>query len=410
MSQEFLIPKRETVFGCMPDGLFIEALDLISTKTTEDDSRLGTFFPYVTDPDGRWLTMRASVSAGYTPAGWTHGNWFCGFWVGLLLVAYLHTKKQEFLDLAIERMRLVVPRATDPNTHDIGFIFWSSAVPAYRITGEKWIADVGLLAADHLRRRLVGTERGAYIAAWGPVDDPRARSSSAIDTMANLPLLYWAGERANDASFLTAGEAHAAMTRGAFIRDDYSTFHAVEYELPRGTRKRGFTFQGWNDNSTWSRGQAWAIYGYVATARATGRRDYLTIAERLANRYRQRLDNHLVPWWDFDDPAIPNAPRDSSAAAIVASALLDLAALHPDQTAGRIWLERAYAMLECLCSDYLARDATHRGILKHGCYSKPHKEGMDSAVLFGDFYFAEALSKSILPGQLTDVPVRMMPA
>jgi unsaturated chondroitin disaccharide hydrolase len=392
----------------MPNELFTEALELISTKTTEDDARLGTSFPYITDPDGRWLSMRASVSAGYTPSGWTHGNWFCGFWVGLLLVGYLHTKEQKFLDLAIERLRLVAPRATDPNTHDIGFIFWSSAVPAHRISGEKWMAELGLVAADHLRRRLVPTQRGAYLAAWGPLDDPRARCSSAIDTMANLPLLYWAAEQGKDGSFLNAAEAHSAMTHSSFVRDDYSTFHAVEYELPRGTRRRGFTFQGWSDDSTWSRGQAWAIYGYVATAHATGVSEYLTLSEQLADRYLQRLDNHLVPWWDFDDPEIPSAPRDSSAAAIVSSALLDLAALHPDPTAGGVWLQRAHAMLECLCRDYLARSEKHRGILKHGCYSKPHKQGVDGAVLFGDFYFAEALCKAVLPGQLRDVPDRMV--
>jgi len=226
--------------------------------------------------------------------------------------------------------------------------------------------------------------------------------------MANIPLLCWAAKQAKDGSFLYAAEAHAVMTRGSFVRDDYSTFHAVEYELPRGTRRRGFTFQGWSDNSTWSRGQAWAIYGYVATARATGVHAYLMLAERLADRYLQCMGNDLVPWWDFDDPAIPSTPRDSSSAAIVSSALLDLAALHPDPAAGGVWLRRAHAMLECLCRDYLARGEKHRGILKHGCYSKPHNEGIDSAVLFGDFYFAEALCKSVLLGRLRDVPVRMV--
>ena len=392
----------------MAQELLTEALDLIAGKTLEDDLRLGTSFPYITGPDGRWLAMRASVSAGYTPSGWTHGNWFCGFWVGLLLVGYLHTKEQRFLDLAIERMHLVAPRATDPNTHDIGFIFLSSAVPAHRICGEKWMAELALVAADHLRRRLVPTHSGAYISAWGPLSDRRGRSSSAIDTMANIPLLYWAAEQAKDGSFLNAAEAHAVMTCGSFVREDYSTFHAVEYELPLGTRRRGFTFQGWSDSSTWSRGQAWAIYGYVATAAATGVHDYLALAERLADRYLQRMGNDLVPWWDFDDPAIPRAPRDSSAAAIVSSALLDLAALHPDPASGGVWLRRAQAMLECLCNDYLARGGAHRGILKHGCYSKPHDEGIDSAVLFGDFYFAEALCKSVLPGRLREVPARMV--
>jgi unsaturated chondroitin disaccharide hydrolase len=384
-----------------------EALTLIATKTLEDEGRLGVRFPYVTDEAGRWKTMLASESAGYRPAGWTHGNWFCGFWVGLLLAGFLKTERSEYLDLALERLRLVAPRATDPNTHDIGFIFWSSAIPACRVSGQAWLAEVACAAADRLRRRLVPTRRGAYLAAWGPLDDPRGRRSSAIDTMANLPLLYWAAEHTGDGSFLAAAEAHARMTRQSFIREDHSTFHAVEYELPTGDRARGFTFQGWSEGSTWSRGQAWAIYGYVATAQATGDPSFLALAEELASRYFDLLGQDLVPSWDFDDPAIPAAPRDSSAAAVVASALLDLAALHPDPARAEFWAAKARAILACLGRDYLARDAGHRGILRHACYSKPHDEGVDSAVLFGDFYFAEALCKLAFPGKLRPVPSRM---
>ncbi len=393
----------------MQDKLISTALDLIASKTMEDDIRLGTTFPYVTQRDGRWKTMRASISSGYSANGWSHGNWFCGFWVGLLVVGYLHTGKREFLESALDRQRLVVPRATDPNTHDIGFIFWSSAVPLHRACGEAWLEELALRAAGQLRKRLVATRRGAYIAAWGPLDDPRGRSSSAIDTMANLPLLLWAAETTNDASFLIAAEAHAWMTKAAFVREDYSTFHAVEYDLPSGDVRRGFTFQGFSDDSLWSRGQAWAIYGYVAMAQATGIADFLSLAERLAHRYLERLGGDCVPRWDFDDPAIPGAPRDSSAAAIFCSALVDLAALHPDRATGEAWLARARSMLDCLCTDYLAVGEAQRGILAHACYSKPHDDGVDSSVLFGDFYFAEALCKLAMPSRLRPVPKRMIP-
>jgi unsaturated chondroitin disaccharide hydrolase len=222
--------------------------------------------------------------------------------------------------------------------------------------------------------------------------------------MANLPLLYWAADHADDGSFRLAGEAHAAMTRDAFVRPDGSTYHAVEYDVVTGERLRGYTFQGYADESCWPRGQAWAIYGAVATARATGKREYLDLAERLAGYYVGRLDERRVPFWDFDDPAIPDAPRDSSAAAITASALLDLAGLHPDADAGARWAEEALAMLESLCRGYLARDARHRGLLMHGCYSKPHNDGVDSAVMFGDFYFVEALTGILLPGRFRPAP------
>ena len=391
----------------MNNAPIMSALDLISSKTIEDDWALGTSFPYVTDEKGAWKTMRASVYASYSSNGWSHGNWFCGFWIGLLLIGYLHTRKKEFLESALDRLLLVSPRANDPNTHDIGFIFWPSAIPFHRICGEAWVKDLALRSADQLRRRLVTTHRGAYIAAWGPLDDPRGRRSSAIDTMANLPLLLWAAETSDDASFLIAAEAHARITQASFVRDDYSTFHAVEFELPTGLVGRAFTFQGVGDNSLWSRGQAWAIYGYVAMAQATGLVDFLTLAERLAVRYFERLGDESVPWWDFDDPAIPHAPRNSSAAAIVCSALIDLAALHPNATTGEAWLTRSRAIIELLCKDYLALGNAQRGILAHACYSKPHNDGVDSAVLFGDFYFAEALCKLALPGQLRPIPTRL---
>ncbi len=246
--------------------------------------------------------------------------------------------------------------------------------------------------------------RGAYISAWGPLDDARGRRSSAIDTMANIPLLYWAAREADDGSFRLAGEAHAMMTRDAFIRADDSTFHAVEYALPSGERTRGFTFQGYADASCWSRGQAWAIYGFVATYAATGKPEYLALAERLATYWLRRTGADLVPFWDFDDPAIPNAPRDSAAAAIVASALIDLAQLHPDAPAGQAWRAKGRSDPRCALPR-LSRDRSGAPrLLMHGCYSKPHNIGPDAAVMFGDFYFVEALCSAVMPGRFKPLP------
>ena len=374
------------------------ALDLLARKMLEDEKHLGIEFPYVTDPGGAWRTMPASLSAGYRPEGWTHGNWFCGFWVGLLVASHLWTREERYLALAEERMRLVDQRADDGNTHDIGFIFMSSALPLLRVTDAARHRAVALRAAEQLRRRLVITPRGAYLASWGPLSDPRARCSSAIDTMTNIPLLYWAAEESADASFTLAGVAHAEMSRN-FVRPDHSTFHAVEYDVATGARTRGYTFQGWRDDSFWSRGQAWAVYGYAATAAATGVPSYLELAEKLAEVFLERLGSSAIPPYDFDDPD-PQRPLDSAAAAILASALLDVAALHPDRSRAARWHAHALALLDGLLSEGLAVEPGHRGLLKHGCYSWPLREGVDSAVLFGDFFFVEALCKLLLPGKL----------
>jgi len=381
------------------------ALDLLAEKLIKDEAAIGVEFPYVTAPDGRWLTMPASVSAGYTEDAWSHGNWFCGFWVGLLLAAYLHSKEPRFLTWARERMCLVAPRCDDGNTHDIGFIFQSSAIPFYRLTADSYYASLALRAAKRLRARLITTQAGAFISSWGPLTDLRGRRSSAIDTMANLPLLYWAADYGDDGSFRLAGEAHADMTRGAMVREDFSTYHAAEYDLHTGTRSRGFTFQGYADESCWARGQTWAIYGFAATFRATGKEEYLDLATQLGEYYRRRTDGSGVPPWDFDDPDAPNVPPDSSAAAVAASAFLDIADLLDGKAGSVIWAESALSILDTLCTQYLAADDDQRGLLKHGLYSRPHNIGTDSAVLFGDYYFVEALLKILQPqGFIGELP------
>ena len=388
--------------------LFLHILDQMGKKVAEDEPTLGVEFPHVTAPDGSWIRLPASLSAGYTGKSWSHGNWLCGFWVGLLFASYLQTKDEKYLVWARERMRLVAQRAEDPNTHDIGFIFDSSAIPGYHITGDRWYADIALQAADKLRARLVTTRRGAYLASWGPMSDPRGRCSSAIDTMANLSLLYWAANHSGDGSYRLAADAHAAMTAQSFIRADDSTYHAVEYDEAMGERLRGYTFQGASDESAWSRGQGWAIYGYVHSARETGKREYLDLAERLATYYIKRLDGRVVPPWDFDATGADANIKDTAAAAAVSSALLEMGRIHPNLDTGAKWTSRGLAMLEGLCRDEFAHEASHRGLLKHSCYSKPHNEGVDGATMFGDFFFVEALCRAALPGGLR--PLTPMPA
>lgn len=381
----------------MSTAPFQKALDLLAAKLLEDERTIGVEFPYVTDPNGAWLTMPASVSAGYSGANWSHGNWFCGFWVGLLLAGYLHTRDEKFLMLARERMLLVEQRAEDGNTHDIGFIFLSSAMPFYRITGERRYRDIALRAAARLRERLVVTRQGAYISSWGPMNDPRGRASSAIDTMANIPLLYWAATESGDASFLLAAEAHARMTDRAFTRPDLTLYHAVEYDTTSGERLKGYTYQGQHDESPWSRGTGWSVYGLAATAAATGDRHYLDRGEIIATKWLDQLGSAIVPPWDFADTT-PDAPLDTSATAIMTAGLLDLARLHPDPAAKQKWQQTAERLLTGLCTDYLATSSAHRGLLTRGCYSKPHNIGVQSAVMFGDYFFVEALMRVAMPG------------
>lgn len=378
-----------------------KALDLIARKTLEDETTIGAAFPYVTKPDGSWDTMSVAISAGYNGENWSHGNWFCGFWVGLLLTSYLHTKDEKYLKLAYDRMVLVEERASDGNTHDIGFIFLSSAMPFYRITGDERFRKIGLRAADKLRSRLVVTDCGSYVSSWGPISDPRGRAASAIDTMANIPLLYWAAKQSDDASFLLAAEEHAKMTMLNFNRPDNTQFHAVEYDTSTGKRLRDYTFQGASDDSYWSRGTGWAVMGLTTTAANTGNVSYLDQAIEISEKWFSSLGDKPVPPYDFDAIG-KDVPEDSAASAIMAAGILDLADLHPDKTIANYWRGKAEWLIEELCNGYLATEADHRGILKHGCYSEPHKIGPDAAVMFGDYFFAEALARIAFPGDFIE--------
>ncbi len=381
---------------------FTEALDVLCRKVAADETAIGTQFPYVTLADGSWDLMPVSHSAGYREGkNWDHGNWFCGFWVGLLVAAYLHSRNEKFLRLAEDRMVLVTERADDGNTHDIGFIFISSALPLYRVTGNARWRGVGIRAADRLRSRLVVTRSGSYISSWGPMSDPRGRASSAIDTMANIPLLYWAAKETGDASYALAAEAHARMTDKSFTRSDQTLYHAVEYDTASGDRLRGYTFQGQSDESSWSRGTGWDVYGLAATAAATGDASYLRRAETVAVKWLSQLGDAVVPPWDFDDRSA-DPTRDSSASAIMAAALLDVADLQAEDSGRQRWLDEASRLLEGLCSHFLARDDVHRGLLRHACYSRPHGVGEDSAVMFGDYFFVEALMRVVSSGSFIE--------
>ena len=383
------------------DTYIKQALDLVAKKTLQDEKTLGVSFPYVTRADGSWDTMLASESAGYRGENWSHGNWFCGFTVGVLLAAYLHTKDHIYLKYAEQRMRLVAQRADDGNTHDIGFIFLSSALPFYRITGDTAYRDIALQAADKLRSRLVVTDKGAYISSWGPMDDIRGKSSSAIDTMANIPLLYWAGKHTKDASFILSGIEHTKMTMRAFCRSDDTLYHAVEYDTTTGERLRRYTFQGAFDESYWSRGTGWAVMGLACTAHNTGDITYLDQAIALSDKWFECLGDKIVPPYDFDSMD-SNAPEDSSASAIMAAGVLDVADLHPDKNIRATYKQYAIDLLQGLCNHYLATEDTHRGILKHGCYSAPHNQGTDAAVMFGDYFFVEALMRLAFPNQFIE--------
>jgi unsaturated chondroitin disaccharide hydrolase len=214
--------------------------------------------------------------------------------------------------------------------------------------------------------------------------------------MMNLELLFWASQETGDPKFaaIAIAQARTALTR--HVRPDGSTSHVTDFNPDTGEFIKQDTHQGLSATSCWSRGQAWAVYGYAECYRETKDAAFLEAARKLANYCLRRLPADHVPYWDYDSPLIPHDVRDSSAASILASGLLNLAALEPDAAQSDHWRSQARAMLESLWDNYSSRNTAEPCILLHATRSKPHGF-MDHGLIYGDYYFVEALTWLLKP-------------
>lgn len=327
--------------------------------------------PHVTGDDGRWelLSPLDAEDAALTGLPWTGG-----FVAGQLWLADEHERAAAVTDL-------LRPRAAQPTTHDLGFLFWPSAVLGLAATGDDCYRVLGLRAAASLVRRAL--PNGA-IQVIGALDDPNHRGRTIVDTWPNLLLLWWA-ERQGMAGAAEVAAAHLEATLPALLREDGSTFHAARLADDGAVLERG-TINGYADDSTWARGQAWAMHGLTSAHRATGA--YREEAELAARWFLDHLPDGLVPPWDFDAPA--GGPLDASAGAIAACALLELG-----------WDDEARRLVDALVATCL-NPGDSDGVLLHCCYRQPIGHGLDCATVWGDFFLLDALKRIEAPDRRLD--------
>jgi unsaturated chondroitin disaccharide hydrolase len=331
--------------------------------------------------DGDWVLADVETYSGWDGDFYDHGNWTAGFWPGMLL-------ELEWLGGADERAtataiaEAVRSRADDGGTHDIGFLFQPSACLLHEMTGEPQWREDGLRAAETLLRRF--RPAGGYLQAFGQLDDPRSFGTSTVDTMMNLPLLWWAAEQTGRQDFLDAAISHADATLRAIVRPDHGTYHLVRYGPDGDIRWQG-TYQGVDDRSCWTRGQAWAVHGFVSAARATGLPRFAEAAVATAEFVWSHMDPEELPPYDL----VSRTPhRDSSAGAILASALAE-AGTDPDLAGALDVAGRLPTLLQTLGQQALFQDEV--GLLTHAAYSVPHGLGVDGALPYGDYYYLRAL-------------------
>ncbi len=315
---------------------------------------------------------------------WT--NWCEGFLGGQLWLLYEHTSDPFWRSQAEHYSRLIEPRKTDRSVHDLGFLFWSTYKRWYDLTGDPALKAVVVEAGHMMGYRF--KDKGQYLRSF------LADDSLFIDIMMNVGIVFYAAQHSGDPVLEQKALQHCLTTRKYLVRGDGSTAHEGIFDLATGEFLHQSTQQGWRSDSSWARGLSWAIYGFGTVYSMTGDARFLDTAEDCARFFIERTPEHGIPPNDWDEPN-PPYPYESSAAAIAASGMLNLSQLCKDW--GRAMIYRAYALhiLETLTNpEFLAYQTPGwEGLLKHGMYHQNKQLGVDESVMWGDYFFLEAISK-----------------
>lgn len=362
---------------------YVQALDYCVEKTRLNLGRLDAF-PHWTR-DGVWRTSE-------------HGRWTAGFWVGIVWLAYLRSGDPALLAAAEEWTERLEFRKTDTTTHDMGFLFYPSFVRGYLVTGDRYYRDVALLAAESMVTRY--HEPGSYIQAWDEAENPIHRGRTIVDTVMNLPFLLWAAEEANEPRYREIALQVAETTARYHVRPDGSTYHVVDFDPETGEAVRFTTHQGLHAESFWTRGQAWAIYGFATMARMTGRDDFRAVADRTADFFMRHAPSDVPPPWDFAAEGA-DQPRDAAAGAIAADGLLDLAMSAPDEGERSQRDAQAHGLLDALIATSIeGGEGAPHGLLLHGTADRPRDSGIEVSLIYGDHYFFESLFRVVDPATM----------
>lgn len=318
-------------------------------------------------------------------------EWTGGFWPGILWYDYEATQNDTIRVLAEKYTESLELFSRIPvYDHDLGFLVFCSYGNGYRLTHNPVYRDVILATADSLATLFnpkVGT-----ILSWPRNVEMLGGHNTIMDNMINLEMLFWAARNGGDRRLFDVAVSHADKTMENQFRPDYSSYHVAVYDTVTGKCIKKCTHQGYSDDSMWARGQAWAIYGYTVVFRETGNPKYLEFAEQLVDTYMKNLPDDYVPYWDFNAPDIPNAPRDASAACVVASALLEMSGFYGNGK-GEKYRKAAEKMLCSLSSDKYQSRERNVAFLLHSTGHWPAKSEIDASIIYADYYYIEALMR-----------------
>ncbi len=337
--------------------------------------------PYSTEADGSYDDKSADRNLMW----WTNG-----FWEGMLWLMYAQTGDTYYKELG-NRMEKVLDRlllgmteyGIDPLHHDVGFMWLHSAVADYRLTGNPASRTRGLIASNYLSSRF--NIKGKYIVAWDGID---RQGWSIIDTMMNIPLLYWAAEETGYDRYRYIAMAHADKTLENILRPDGSVVHIICYDPETGEVKSTLGGQGYEEGSSWTRGQAWAIYGFALSYLHTGEKRYLDAAKRVANYFLSAAAEFgYIPPIDFRSPKEPNY-IDTTAGAIAACGLIELEK-HVPEFEKEMYLNGALKILKALTREQCNFTDEIDSLLQNG--SEAYHTNKHLSIIYGDYFYMEAM-------------------
>ncbi len=355
-----------------------DALDFVIEKV---DGNLEVFYNSFPTP----------TSTNYMYGASQNNEWTESFWTGLVWTAYEYTKDEKYLDASMAQCQLLKERLENNfsiNHHDIGFLYYLSCVKGYELTGDENLKSTAISAANKLMDRY--NEKGQYIQAWGTYGEHNEQRL-IIDCMMNLELLYWAYNITGDINYYNTAYNHAKTTAMVITREDASTYHTYYINPKTGSPSHGVTAQGVADTSAWARGQAWGIYGFAISYDNTKDPLFMNEGSKITNYFLNHLPEDNICYWDLSFTG-GNEPRDTSAAAIAASGLLLCADVYNNEYK-EAYEKAANMIIKSLADNFTTKDIISNGILREGVYSKPSNVGVNEALIWGDYYYAEALLK-----------------
>lgn len=318
-------------------------------------------------------------------------DWTSGFFPGELWFFYEQTKNKKWLELAKVYTEKVKKEQFNTGTHDLGFMIYCSFGNGYRLTGDTAYRSVIIQAAKSLSKRF--NPVAGVIRSWDH-NKQQWKYPVIIDNMMNLELLFEATKLTGDSSFYKIAVTHANTTMKNHFRPDFSSWHVVDYDVETGKVIKKETAQGYSNESAWARGQAWALYGYIICYRETKDPAYLKLANSIAHLILNNPSTPKdgIPYWDYNDPNIPNVSKDASAAAITSSALFELAGYSPKNSG---YEAAARKILNSLNKSYTSKPGENKGfILAHSTGHRPANSEIDVPINYADYYYLEALMRS----------------